>query len=250
MLIRIPKNELDAADEARRQFIVDALSVGLLAGGVGWNTAAMANWWGERPKKLPRGTSIFSMSGDVRVNGKPATMDTVITPNDTVTTGPGARLVAAVGQDAMLLREKSELQMKLEQGARSFFRLVDGAMLSVFGKRRRNQRLTLNTPVATIGIRGTGVYTESASDNTYLCTCYGTVDMASQTDPDRIETLTATYHDAPKYILKDPEDGALITPAPFKNHTDLELMTIEAIVGREVPFAVSDDIYSGPRREY
>lgn len=250
MLIKTPKLDLDAEDESRRQFLVDALSVGLLAGGVGWNNAAIAAWWGERPKQLPEGRSIFSMSGDVRVNGKPATMDTVIKPTDTITTGPGARLVGAVGKDALLLREKSELQLEIEEGARSLFRLVNGAMLSVFGKRRRNQRLTLNTPVATIGIRGTGVYTESFADNTYLCTCYGTVEMASNTDPDQTEVLSASYHDAPKFILKDPEAGKLITPAPFRNHTDLELMTLEALVGREVPFAINDDLYSGPRREY
>ena len=250
MLIRTPKSELDAEDESRRRFLVDALSVGLLAGGVGWNNAAIAAWWGERPKKLPEGKSIFAMSGDVRVNGQPATLDTVIKPTDTITTGPGARLVGAVGSDALLLREKSELQLDIEEGARSLFRLVNGAMLSVFGKRRRSQRITLNTPVATIGIRGTGIYTESFADNTYLCTCYGTVEMASNTDPSQSEALTATYHDAPKFILKEPEVGKLITPAPFRNHTDLELMTLEALVGREVPFAINDDLYGGPRREY
>jgi hypothetical protein len=39
-------------------------------------------------------------------------------------------------------------------------------------------------------------------------------------------------------------------PAPFLNHTDLELMTIEAIVGREVPFGLTGSEYEGPQRDY
>jgi hypothetical protein len=47
----------------------------------------------------------------------------------------------------------------------------------------------------------------------------------------------------------EPE-GKNIRPAPFINHTDQELMLIEALVGRTPPFVFAGDEYSAPRREY
>ena len=112
------------------------------------------------------------------------------------------------------------------------------------------------------------MYAESDPDKTYLCTCYGTTELAAQADHDfegldvkgkkkkidegpvELAQVTAQHHDAPKYILAAPENGKRITPAPFINHTDLELMTLEAIVGRKVPFGLPATEYEAPRREY
>jgi hypothetical protein len=109
---------------------------------------------------------------------------------------------------------------------------------------------TMRTAVATIGIRGTGVYAEADPDKTYLCTCYGTTQVTSQKDPTQRESITSRHHDAPRYVLAEPDSGKRIIPAPFLKHTDLELMTIEAIVGREVPFGLTGSEYEGPRRDY
>ena len=49
-----------------------------------------------------------------------------------------------------------------------------------------------------------------------------------------------------KYVLAG--GGALIRPAAFKNHTDLELALIEALVGRTPPFPAFDNSYGSPRR--
>ncbi len=39
-----------------------------------------------------------------------------------------------------------------------------------------------------------------------------------------------------------------IRPARFKNHDGLELMLIESLVGRVLPFSLFDESYSSPRR--
>jgi hypothetical protein len=39
-----------------------------------------------------------------------------------------------------------------------------------------------------------------------------------------------------------------IEPAPFINHTDVELALIEALVGRAPPFSLFDEDYGGARR--
>ena len=108
----------------------------------------------------------------------------------------------------------------------------------------------MTSSTATIGIRGTGVYMEAERDLTYLCTCYGQVELASSLDPNERELITAEHHDAPKYITNKSNGESYIQPAPFINHTDTELKLLEAIVGREVPFSMENDIYEGERREY
>ena len=253
---------------SRRDFLVQALSLGWLAGGLGWNSPALAALFGKLPGKLPAGRSIFELKGEVLVNGTPATEKTVITPTDKVTTGANSYVIAAVGANSFILRDKSVLDLGGSNPLKQAMRLVTGKFLGVFGKLAGKQSLTLNTPVATIGIRGTGVYAESDPDKTYLCTCYGITDLAAAADHDfegldakgkkkkvdeapvELAQVVAQHHDAPKYILSAPDNGKRITAAPFINHTDLELMTLEALVGRKVPFGLPATEYEAPRREY
>ena len=237
-------------DDSRRDFLVKAMSMGLFAGGMGWNIEAMAQLFGRIPRKLPEGQSIFELRGKVLVNGKLATRETKITSADKVETAAGSLLIAAVGGTAFVLREHSKLELEGKEALVRGMRLVSGKLLSVFGKRKRDEFASLRTSVATIGIRGTGIYAEADPEKTYLCTCYGNTDISAENDPSQTENIVATHHDAPRYVLAEPDSGKRIIPAPFINHTDLELMTIEAIVGRTVPFALTGNEYEGPMRDY
>jgi hypothetical protein len=239
----------DPMDEARRRFLTRALGTGLLVGGAGWNLEALAAVFGRLPGRLPPGKSIFEMSGEVSINGKAADMSSLLKPGDVVRTGRKSHLIGVIGEEALILRSNTELEIAGAQAARKFFRLVTGAMLTVFGKRK--DTFDVRTPVATIGVRGTGLYAESDPEKTYLCTCYGKTKLRANADPSASETIEAQHHDAPRYILAKADKGKSIVPAGFIDHTDLELMTLEALVGREVPFKVSESgEYLGPRREY
>ena len=237
----------DDFDARRRLFLERALQYGWLVGGVGWIAPAQAQWFGSVPEALPPGKSVFRVRGDVLIDGRPATPDTIIGEDARIETGDDGELIAAVGADAFLVRRRTTANLALS-GAKHAFRLVTGAMLSVFGRRR--QPIEIHTPTATIGIRGTGVYATADAERTYLCTCYGTTDLSAVARPDARERITARHHDAPRYILGAARDGQWIIPAAFIDHTDIELRMLEALVGREVPFALSDDPYTQPRREY
>ena len=134
-----------------------------------------------------------------------------------------------------------------ESGIVTGLRLLAGKLLSVFPSGRPVQ---LRTKVASIGIRGTGVYLESDPEQTYFCTCYGVADVSAVNDPQSKETVAATHHDRPLYILGNEQPGKNIRNAPFINHTDQELMLIETLVGREPPFVFPKSDYTGPRRNY
>ena len=95
-------------------------------------------------------------------------------------------------------------------------------------------------PSAQIGIRGTAVYVELEADRTYVCTCYGAARLTPVDDPKAAETVRTKHHDQPRYIYPKGMPRR-IEKAPMVNHTDAELVMLESLVGRTVPF-------SGPPR--
>lgn len=193
------------------------------------------------PPKLPATQSVYRVSGRAWVNGNRADTNTSIKPGDTVKTAIDSEIVFVVGDHAMLLRggshlviephEKSELGSLLISG----LRLFSGKLLSV----SRNKGMRIQTPNATLGIRGTGVYLEAGPDKTYFCTCYGEVDVISNDDATSKETVVSSHHDKPLYIYNKQRPGQCIHDANRSgkpNHTDEELILAEALVGRVPPF--------------
>jgi hypothetical protein len=171
---------------------------------------------------------VYRVRGDVRINGRPAQRGDEIHTGDTVSTGPGSELVFVVERDAFLVRQNSSVTFGAD-----VMRVVTGALLSVFasGKQRR-----IETPTATIGIRGTGLYIESEPARTYVCTCYGEVEIASSSDPGAREVVRTKHHEAPRYVMASGAPQMLMQ-APVLNHTDAELTMLESLVGRRPPFS-------------
>lgn len=240
---------MDEFDKQRRDFLIKALSSGLFAtGAYGFSLPAIA--MGQIPRELIPGKSVYKLSGTVTVDNKPATIDTKITAQSAVETGSNSHIIFAVGKDAFVLRSNSKMQMSGNEFILSGLRLITGKLLSVFGERKKSEHLRMKTAVATIGIRGTGAYLESEPDQTYICTCYGTADLASNADKQSKETVVTKHHDAPRYILADAPAGKSIRQAPVINHTDEELELIESLVGRSVPFAFTGDYDSMRKSKY
>lgn len=212
-------------DSSKRDFLIKLLATGALAA----SPLAFATNEGDTESMAKRtGKSIYKLIGKVLVNGKPATEDTIISPTDAIITTANSQLIFVVGKDSFILRENSELLMS--EGERHLvgsLRLTTGALLSVFGKSEHQ----LSTNSATVGIRGTGVYMEAHTDSTYVCTCYGITEISSHLYPKKSETIVSHHHTG-RYI----NANGTITTGPFINHTDDELMLIESLVGRKVPF--------------
>lgn len=238
----------DEPIDARRQFIRQMLAATGVAAGSAL-LPSLVHAFGKVPRKLAAGQSIYDIRGKVLVDGQPANRQTLIKSSSRVETASNSYVIFAVGQDAHILRENSQLQLSGTDAIADAMRLFTGKVLSVFGQRSQGRKMALHTTTATIGIRGTGVYMESERDASYVCTCYGAVALASATNREAREDIISAHHDAPRYILANPEGGKLIIPAPMKNHTDEELMLIEEIVGRHAPISAAQG-YSTPRRGY
>ncbi|MDF2446095.1 MAG: hypothetical protein K0S46_1331 [Moraxellaceae bacterium] len=234
--------------EARRHFLRMLLATSGVAA-TGSLLAPLVHAFGKVPKQLLPGQSIYDLRGRVLVDGRVANPGTKVKPTSLVETTSNSYVIFAVGQDAHILRENSRLQLEGKEAFADAMRLFTGKVLSVFGQRTGGKRLAIHTTTATIGIRGTGVYTESEKDSSYVCTCYGHTEIAASADPQATESIVSQHHDAPRFIVKNPEGGKLILPAPMKNHTDEELMLVETLVGRNPPFSGAAG-YGTPRRGY
>ena len=178
--------------------------------------------------KIEKG--VYRVRGDARINGVPAREGMEVKAGDAVTTAAGAEIVFVINRDAFLLRANSRVEVG--GGAADVFRIVTGALLSVY---QPGQAKTLRAQTATIGIRGTAVYVESSAEKTYVCTCYGEAELVPQDDPGARETVKTTHHEQPRYIMAKGAPQRIM-PAPVVNHTDAELVLVESLVGRNVPF--------------
>lgn len=224
-------NELDPQ---RRDVVLGALAAGVFCAQP-WLAAGVHAAGG-----------IHTLKGDVRVNGTAAARGGAVAAGDLVETGTDGLVIFTVAKDAFILRHNSRLQLSPPPetpGVVEGLRVFTGALLSVFGSRRHRIR----TPVATIGIRGTGVYVEVEPEHDYVCTCYGVTELGAVDDPQSTATVDAGHH-TPRYILKDGPAGQRIREAPFKNHTDAELTLIESLVGRVPEFSGDYEGYDRPRR--
>lgn len=243
-------------NQSRREFLDGAMKAGVLsAAGSTSLLAPLVHAMGSLksvPRMIPEGKSIFKVEGKVYVDAKLANIDTIIKENSVVETrGPDSHIVFIVGKDAHLLRGNSILRLGKSSKLNEGLQLVTGKLLSAFGKRRDSEREVLHqTTTATIGIRGTAVYTEAESDRTYICTCYGKTRLTANTDPSVYEDVKARYHDKPRYIYAEPQNGQLIAPAPIINHTNDELYLLEACQQRRLPRSFAADYDGGSNKPY
>jgi hypothetical protein len=236
-------------DDPRRRLLIKALAAGFFSSAV-CRREASAQVLGARPAPLPPGKAIYRIEGEVLVNGQPATRDTPIAASATIETGKNSEVVYVVGESAFLQRSESHVTLETREADSmlvSGTQLLTGKILSVFPSGKPVRMTTRN---ASIGIRGTGVYTEADPEQTYFCTCYGTADIVAASDPTSRESVVSRHHNRPLYILAGEQPGRNIRAAPFINHTDQELMLIEALVGRSPPFVFPNDNYMRPRRPY
>jgi len=202
--------------------------------------------FGKRPHKLPPDQAIYSISGRVLVNGQEADIHTRISAADTISTAADGRLIYAVGATALLVRSDSRVIMTAQQadaGAIARIQVERGkALLTAAAD---STQLDTSTARLTLG-RG-GAYVEADPDQTYFCKCYGVASITAANDPASQEQVVSVHHSAPRYVLAAADAGRAIRAAPFIDHTDQELMLIEALVGRTPPFHLPTNQYDRPR---
>jgi hypothetical protein len=204
---------------------------GFLQAAAGWTAmGGFADAWAQRR------SNIVELRGDAQVNGTRLLPQSFIQSGDAIETGPDSHLVFVIGNSAFQVRQNSRLVV--ERGASlnavGVLRLLTGAVAGVWGKGASRQ---IVTPTLTAGIRGTGVYTEvfpQQSFRSYLCNCYGVVEVGA--GPDRALSRS-DYHQS---FWAEPEarNGRFLTPAKAINHTDEELEHLAQLVDQRTAWQV------------
>jgi hypothetical protein len=200
--------------------------------------AAPVAAWAQTGQPAPITSEVHDLRGTVRVNGELVTRRTRFKPGDHLITGNDGYLVFTHGEDAYMLRSRSELIIgpRDDDSQRmGLFNLVTGALGAVF--RRKSGFRRVKTNLATIGIRGTGIYVETRGDGTYFCTCWGATDIQANDNPRDREQIESRNH-TPRLISAQPVDGTRFKPATFETHTDQEMDILEKCVGRRSPILV------------
>jgi hypothetical protein len=203
-----------------------ALAGAGLAPGMAWLREALA---ADAVRK-----GVAHVRGEARIGDRPAAPGLQVRPGDVVTVGPGSEAVFVVGRDAFMARAGSRIELSGSAGDAvvNGLRVVTGALLSVF---QPGQGKQIRTATAAIGIRGTGIYVEAEKMRTYACTCYGEAELVPVDEPKEAEVVRTKHHDQPRYIYAKGMPR-MIEQAPVVNHTDAELILLESLVGRTVPF--------------
>jgi len=227
----------------RREFLKSLLIAGSFSfGGV---TALVRQVMAMGVLGYPVG--IQKLKGEVFINRVAAKKGQTVAFGDTVTTGIDSMVIFVVENSVYLLWDNTEFEMhaetssKYKKSVKIILKLLRGKALSVFST--KNQKRVI-TPTAVAGIRGSGLYVEAEPQKTYLCMCYGIADIAVRDKPDIQESFKTTHHDSPRYIYGS-ESGNRIEKAPVFNHTDAELIMLEALVFRKPPFVESDESEGG-----
>ncbi|HSJ96819.1 MAG TPA: hypothetical protein VLC53_07100 [Myxococcota bacterium] len=207
----------------RRELLRIAAVLG--AGGASaWMSRALAA--GDIPPGLHR------LDGTATINGAAARAGAAVKLGDHIATGPRSQAVVVLKGDAFLMRADTAIEVRGRGGTLSGLVVGAGKLLSVFGRKP----VSIRAAHATIGIRGTGAYLEVEPARVYFCLCYG----AALVEGPGMEgaagrLVTTTHHEQPLWLR---DDGGILRaePGPMTNHSDAELVMLEALVGRQPPF--------------
>jgi hypothetical protein len=218
---------------SRRHFLKKLLALGMLPGCGALATLQQALAQNSSP--LPQG--IVSITGSVTIEGRIATQGMLIHAGQTVSTGPHATLTYIVGNNAFLQRENSIVKFGID-ALTDFMHVINGRILSVFGSGNKQ----LQTPTAVIGIRGTACHLGVDPDKTYLCLCYGEIEVKLKNSKTPAFTLKATHHDRPLYLRH--QGNHPVENADMLDHQDDELKLLESLVGRVPPISYKSNPFN------
>ncbi|CAK0769196.1 conserved hypothetical protein [Gammaproteobacteria bacterium] len=180
----------------------------------------------------PGATGIQTVKDQVFHNDHPATVGSQVRGGDILETGADSQTTFVMGRSAFLLREHTRLEIApIRSWARDFLRVANGGLLAVFG---HGEPKTVRTTTAVLGIRGTGLYLETDPTRTYLCTCYGTVDIHPAAGKCKCRDTVHSVHHAGRVISSSGSRDFWVHEAPMLNHKDSELVLLESLVGRKL----------------
>ena len=172
------------------------------------------------------------IEGKVLLNKKPTIQGALVKSADEITTLPNSKAVVLYEDEVYQIRENTTFILPSGANKDNTSNLVTGAVLAAFtpGKPRKMKIGSL----ATLSIRGTGIYARSDNEGVHYCLCYGRSTLASHDHSVDLDTLSKFHKDL--IVLKD---GNIRTPKFTErkfDHTSQENIQLEKLLNRPSPF--------------
>ena len=179
------------------------------------------------------------MEGDVRVEGRPASLGQRVPFGAMVQCGADALAEISFGnRNIMRVEENTVVQIEIGRDVHRAS-LQTGRVASVveglagLGDRRRS-RFFFFFSASVAGVRGTAFFAAVEGPNaSYICTCNGELDM--ETVDGQRETVQAARHIARRFVGV-AGGGVEIEEAPLLYHSDEDMDSLAAKVGYTIPW--------------
>ena len=178
------------------------------------------------------GSFIQSLEGKVMLNKVPATKGALVKSADEITTLANSKATVLYEDEVYQIRENTTFVLPSGVNKDNTSNLVTGSVLAAFkpGKPRQMKIGGL----ATLSIRGTGIYARSDNEGVHYCLCYGHSTLASHNHSVDLDTASKFHKDL--IVLKD---GNIRTPKFTErklDHTSYENIELEKLLNRPSPF--------------
>lgn len=177
------------------------------------------------------------LEGDVRVEGRAASLGQRIPFGATVQCGSGSVAEITFGnRNIMRVQENTVIQVEIGRNvhraslhAGRVASVVEG--LSGMTDRRRS-RFFVRTPTTVAGVRGTAFFASvENSGDSYICTCNG--ELTLETVDNQTETVQAARHSA-RAFTRTAGGGIEIQEAPLLYHGDELMDELAAKIGHTI----------------
>ena len=199
-----------------------------------------AAWLSAAPNPDLSGRVVF-VDGDVTANGRAADIGDLLVGPTVLKTGTassiemvfGGKNVFRLGPNSVLKIDFSELQktVTLSQG-------VFTSVLKKLAQASGAAPFLLKTPTANAGVRGTSFHVEVDGDQTYFCTCNGSVVLEDGTPAQEID-LTNAHHGA-RIFTKQADGSVAVKEAGIIGHSDASIVSLANRIGVEVDWTKPD----------
>ena len=191
--------------------------------------------------------SVFSdgridyIEGDVTLNGGAAEADQKIENKSTIETKAASLCDLKFNQKNIVrISENTVFKVNMND-APGTIEVSQGSLLLVLKKLlaiKDSVDLTVITPTAALGVRGTSFFVNVENENsTYLCICNGTLQSEDKNGENHLE-LTAPHHRALRYIERNGsiyyEDAALLY------HGDSDVEETAEKIGVDIDWTKAD----------
>ena len=177
------------------------------------------------------------LEGDVFINGNSAVVGSSVEDGDVISTEKDSSCEIIFNQGNIFhLEEETLIEIKW---AENRININKGAMGSVFSKLKKlipqGEVLTLSTPSAAAGVRGTAFYIRVEDEkNTYICTCNGSLKLSAG---DEIIQTETQYHKA--YRFTQVGEDIRVSSAGLLYHKDEDMDKLASRIDQAIPWVKS-----------